>query len=97
MNCILLFIYLKIKAHGLKIMHLLQNLNRTRSGNEVLINALPRIVIIVTKFLDNKGRAIPIFSLFVKLCCRGRNNHVKGITLQNAHLSNSTMVEVFLT
>jgi len=47
----------------LKIMHLLQNLNYTRNRNEVLIDALHRIVIIVTKFLDNKGTAVPTFSL----------------------------------
>lgn len=95
MNCILLFIYLKIAVHGLKIMHPLQNLNCTRNCNEVLVSALPSIVIIMTKFLDSKGRAIHTW--FVKPWCRGRNNHVKGITLQNVHLSTLTAAEVFLT
>lgn len=42
----------------------------------MLVNVVPRIVIIITKFLDSKGGGsiTPFFWLFVKLYCRGKNN-----------------------
>lgn len=89
-------LYLSIMAHDLKLVHPLQNLNCTRNWNEVLISALPSTVITVPKFLDSKGRTMPTFSLFVKLCCREKNNHVEGTTLENDYWSSLTMAG-FLT
>lgn len=39
---------------------------------------------------------MPTSSLFVKLCCREKNNHVEGTTLKNGYWSNLN-VAVFRT